>query len=168
MKSTRGFTLIEILVVIAIIGFLSSIAMANINNARARGRDVNRKTDLKRLQLALEVYRDLNNGYPTTGFTWYSSEPNDAVSNNGGNYIPGLASTHIPSLPRDPSGGTSKNPTCGGVWKSAYLYLSDGINYALLSHCAPETPWTSSDEFYDPVRPTWAWKVCSGPTSCAW
>lgn len=89
------------------------------------------------------------------------------ASNNGGNWIPGLAPTYISVLPRDPRGGTSQiQPTCGG-WQAAYLYLSNGTNYKLLSHCAPDNPWTSGDTFYDPVRPTWAWKVCSGEPACS-
>jgi prepilin-type N-terminal cleavage/methylation domain-containing protein len=61
----RGFTLIELLVVIAIIGILSSIVLASLNSARQKGRDARRISDIKQLQLALELSYDANGSYPT-------------------------------------------------------------------------------------------------------
>jgi len=61
-----GFTLIELLVVIAIIGILSSVVLASLNSARQKGRDARRVSDIKQLQLALELYYDANGRYPTT------------------------------------------------------------------------------------------------------
>jgi|SRR3989344_2600351 len=65
-KTTRGFTLIELLVVIAIIGVLASIVLASLNNARKKSRDARRITDIKQLQLALELSFDANKDYPDT------------------------------------------------------------------------------------------------------
>lgn len=66
MKSySRGFTLIELLVVIAIIGILASIVLASLDSARKKGRDARRVADVKQLQLALELYYDQNNQFPT-------------------------------------------------------------------------------------------------------
>ena len=61
-----GFTLIELLVVIAIIGVLASIVLASLNNARRKSRDARRVTDVKQLQLALELYFDSVGQYPAT------------------------------------------------------------------------------------------------------
>lgn len=159
----RGFTLIELLVVIAIIGMLSSVILASLNSARTKARDASRQASMKSLQVALELYYSTNNAYPIASF---SSEPSDAWGNNSGNWIPGLAPTYISALPRDPRGGNSV--LCAG-WKSAFLYHSpDGQNYMLISHCAPENTWTSSFGLYDPVRPTWAWKICNTATGCAY
>jgi len=65
-KRNQGFTLIELLVVIAIIGILSSVVLASLNSARQKSRDARRIGDVKQLQLALEMYYDSNNGYPTS------------------------------------------------------------------------------------------------------
>jgi prepilin-type N-terminal cleavage/methylation domain-containing protein len=65
-KKQKGFTLIELLVVIAIIGILSSVVLASLNSARQKSRDARRLSDIKQLQLALELYFDSNNAYPTT------------------------------------------------------------------------------------------------------
>ncbi|HEY4522324.1 MAG TPA: prepilin-type N-terminal cleavage/methylation domain-containing protein [Candidatus Paceibacterota bacterium] len=64
LKSDKGFTLIELLVVIAIIGVLSSVVLASLNSARQKGRDARRVSDIKQLQLALELYHDANAKYP--------------------------------------------------------------------------------------------------------
>lgn len=62
----KGFTLIELLVVIAIIGILSSVVLASLNSARSKARDARRVSDIKQLQLALELAYDATRNYPTT------------------------------------------------------------------------------------------------------
>lgn len=57
MMKTDGFTLIELLVVIAIIGSLSALLLPNYMGARERARDAQRKSDLKQIQKALEMYK---------------------------------------------------------------------------------------------------------------
>ena len=86
MKSTpRGFTLIELLVVIAIIGILASVVLASLNSAREKSRDARRVSDVKQLQLALELYFDASSSYPA------------ATS--------ALAPDYIAAVPQDPLGG---------------------------------------------------------------
>jgi len=61
----KGFTLIELLVTMGIIAVLTGMAVFNFNQARARARDVQRKSDLSQIAKALELYRNDNNGkYP--------------------------------------------------------------------------------------------------------
>ncbi|MFA4890514.1 MAG: type II secretion system protein [Candidatus Paceibacterota bacterium] len=65
LKRNKGFTLIELLVVIAIIGILSSVVLASLNSARKKSRDARRISDLKQIQLALEMYADASGSlYP--------------------------------------------------------------------------------------------------------
>ena len=61
----RGFTLIELLVVIAIIGILSSVVFASLGSARDRARVAAAQTELKQIQVALELLLDDTNQYPT-------------------------------------------------------------------------------------------------------
>lgn len=66
-KNTRkGFTLIELLVVIAIISVLAGLLVANFVGVRQRGRDAQRKSELRQIQSALELYRSDNGTYPGT------------------------------------------------------------------------------------------------------
>lgn len=65
-KSTQGgFTLLELLVVIGIIGLLASILVVNLTSARKRARDTKRIADLRNLQTATEDYYGKNGKYPT-------------------------------------------------------------------------------------------------------
>lgn len=65
-KTQKGFTLIELLVVIAIIGILSSVVLASLSTAREKSRDAKRISDIGQIQLALELYFDANQSYPST------------------------------------------------------------------------------------------------------
>lgn len=60
----KGFTLIELLVVISLIGILATLVVANMNSARERARDAQRKSDLRNIQTALRLYYNDNAGYP--------------------------------------------------------------------------------------------------------
>lgn len=66
-QKRRGFTLIEILVVIAIIGLLSTVVFAAMSQARSNARDKDRLAQLKQLQTAIEIYGHTTGQYPETG-----------------------------------------------------------------------------------------------------
>jgi len=71
MRQRHGFTLVEILIVVAIIGILTGLITVNLSAARERARDVQRKGDLKQIQMALELYKNDQNppDFPDTA-TW--------------------------------------------------------------------------------------------------
>src|SRR6056297_1688593 len=60
----KGFTLAELLVVISIIGILSSITLVNLKGVREKVRDANRISDMKQIIVAIELYRDKNGDLP--------------------------------------------------------------------------------------------------------
>lgn len=69
MLNKKGFTLIEILIVVAIIGILASVVVVGLGPAQKRGRDARRVSDLRSVQTALELYYGKNGQYPTSGIS---------------------------------------------------------------------------------------------------
>ena len=63
-KKQSGFTLIEILIVIALIGIIGTAFLSNFFSSIARGRDSRRKQDLRSINQALELYYNDNRRYP--------------------------------------------------------------------------------------------------------
>ena len=97
---SRGFTLIELLVVIVIIGILASLLMVNFIGIRARARDAQRKSDLRQIQSALELYRSDSGSYPAT-----ASFP---VCGNPLRYtVSGNTTTYMQKIPCDPTNTAS-------------------------------------------------------------
>ena len=67
LSYSRGFTLIELLIVIVIVGILSTLVIANFIGIRARARDAERKSDLRQIQTALQLYYADFGQYPIKG-----------------------------------------------------------------------------------------------------
>src|SRR6266700_687199 len=63
-RRQSGITLIEILIVIAIIGILAAIAIPNLLNAVQRGKQKRTMSDMRTLATAIEAYAVDNNSYP--------------------------------------------------------------------------------------------------------
>lgn len=95
VKGQRGFTLIELLTVISIIGILTALLTASFIGVRQRARDAQRKSDIKQLQSAMELYRADNDSYPSSATfqTWTCGNP---VMSGGG-------ITYMAKMPCDPA-----------------------------------------------------------------
>ncbi len=113
LKNKKGFTLIELLVVIAIIGILASIVLASLNSARKKSRDARRVADIKQIQIALELYFDATQAYPTL--------------------LSSLAPTYIAALPADPLTAAYAYEKCSATLYHVGAALEESTNPALNS-----------------------------------
>ena len=64
-KRQSGFTIVELLIVIVVIGILATLVIVTFTGIQQKARDSKRKTDLGAVQSSLENYYGSNNTYPT-------------------------------------------------------------------------------------------------------
>lgn len=106
---TQGYSLIEILVVIAIIAILASVITVNSIGAGQQSRDAKRQADLRALQNSVELYKNKFGRYPEGcrgPDTWSGQSGSSYACTSGNNYILGatgrLFSQYMTALPTDP------------------------------------------------------------------
>ena len=136
--SARGFTLIELLVVIAIIGVLATVVLASLNTARRKSRDARRISDIKQIQLALELYFD---GFGAGNYPLGVATACDGTQANVHGLDLLVAQGYIASIPHDPNAAAATSCyryaslVAGGARTSYHLgaVLEDSGNSALSS-----------------------------------
>jgi prepilin-type N-terminal cleavage/methylation domain-containing protein len=122
-KNQKGFTLIELMVVVAIISLLSGVVLASLDIARSKARDGVRYSDMKQIKNAIELYYSNNGVYPTCngedlcdGYPTF--EPINTLQ---------VVPTYIPKISDDPTNGIGKG---GYIYTYAYArgYRKTGDN----------------------------------------
>jgi len=138
-KHKRGFTIIELLVVISIIGLLSSMVLVSLDNARIKARDAKRQSDLSNISRALELYYSNHDSYPI-GFAgsvgnagsdracWINQDTVDLGCNPLGVLITENIMTFVPY---DPGINVYVDILGGCGTAQFYAYWSDGPTYLL-------------------------------------
>ena len=111
MKTPRGFTLIEVLVVVVILGILAALVVPRIMDRPDEAKRVAAKADVMAIVQALKLYRLDNGFYPSTeqGLAALVNRP--ATPPVPGNWKQG---GYLERLPKDP-------------WGSEYQYLAPGV-----------------------------------------
>ncbi|MGZ5201299.1 MAG: type II secretion system major pseudopilin GspG [Telluria sp.] len=111
-RAQRGFTLVEIMVVVVIIGILGALVVPKLLGRTGESRQTAARVDISTLMQALKLYKLDNQRYPTTeqGLQALVQKPTGGPAANGwkeGGYLE--------RLPKDP-------------WGNQYQYLSPGIH----------------------------------------
>lgn len=109
-KKQSGFTLIEVMVVVAILGILATIVMTNVVGKDEQARITAAKTGVAQISNALEMYKLDNHKYPTTdeGLEALITKSASAKTFPQGGYLKG-------GLPQDP-------------WGNPFQYIAPGSN----------------------------------------
>ncbi len=139
----KGFTLVELLVTVTIIGILSSIAVYGLTSVRQKAQDTSSLSSLRDLQIALETYKSVNNVYP------------DAGTQGTASYIQNLAPSFIRKLPV----GTVQSGTTG----FQYMVSSDKKTYCLFARNIIFKPESQPDMYSTSCAKTWV--ACKGKTA---
>ena len=107
-----GFTLIELMVVILIIGLLATIVVQNLKGATDKAKRIKAQADISALKTALDRYYLDNGSYPSSdqGLTALVSAPQNGKV--PADYPPG---GYIEKIPNDP-------------WGNTYQYLDPGVH----------------------------------------
>lgn len=91
LRKESGFTIIELLIVIAIIGILATLVLTNFQGAQAKGRDTVRKNDINSLYQKLEEFYNENGSYINSGITTTSTAaPVDNSNATSDAFFPGI------------------------------------------------------------------------------
>jgi general secretion pathway protein G len=117
VRDQDGFTLIEIMVVILIIGLLALMVVPRLRGVADRAKRTKAQADIQELKQALDRYYLDNGSYPTTDQGLQALVAPPTGGRLPSNYEQG---GYIEKLPNDP-------------WGNQYFYQSDGTTYALKS-----------------------------------
>jgi prepilin-type N-terminal cleavage/methylation domain-containing protein len=121
-----GFTLIELLVVLTIIGLLVAASVVIFNNAKAKGRDSQRVSEIRTLSQALAMYLNSHDFYPTTG----GLPPGVVIDGSDAITLQLSSDGILRAVIRDPRDGQTID---GEVFHYSY-YSQNGETY-ILNYC---------------------------------
>lgn len=130
LSSKKGFTLVELLIVVVIIGILAVAIAPKFGSSRQAAQNGVRQNDLSQVATALDTYYSVNQTIPASTNGCVGQDLSALVTDN-----------YLPALPKDPvaSTGPGKTPVCTAVVGRGYSYkVFDAAKgqYLLMAHAA--------------------------------
>lgn len=133
-STTLGFTIVELLIVIVVIGILAAITIVAFNGISGQAKDTERKAELSSIQKALERYRIDNGGYPTCASTPGTNLGTYTLTASTAQYClaDDLVPKYLSAIPADPTNTGSYRYHYGAGYKKM-----TAISYASTTPNAP-------------------------------
>lgn len=141
-SNKKGFTLVEILVVIGIIGLLGVLAAVMLDSARTRARDAKRLADMARMHEALELYFNDHNSYPLQTDAAALGQAATACLSSSGlapSCDPSSQSVYMSVVPSTPNSGLKELVSCSGL-SNAYCYVGTSTAYRIQFELEADNP----------------------------
>lgn len=107
LKDGRGFTIVELLIVIVVIGILAGLVVTTYAGVQDRARDAQRKSDITAIQKALELYHIDHGAFPACSNSPYvSGDPRGSCYSSSPGLVSALVPRYTSELPVDPINST--------------------------------------------------------------
>lgn len=103
----QGFTIVELLIVVVVIGVLAAIVIVAYNGITASANDSKRVSDLRSLAKVIEIYKVENGGYPRCGATGPNTTPSLSSGTAQSCLADELVPNYIGAIPVDPTNSGS-------------------------------------------------------------
>lgn len=116
MKTRKGFTLVEILIVVVILGILAAIVIPQFTNASTAAKESNLKSNLQTVRAQIELYKLDNNDVPPASAAALAA----ALADTGGK-------TYLKTMPDNPF--TGHNIVGADKASGDWVYVPSGFNF---------------------------------------
>ena len=123
-KQQSGFTIVELLIVIVVIGILATITIVSFSGVQVKARDTVRINDLKTIQRYVEAYNAMNGSYPLPADGIGAWSGNCTVFGAKTDYISNITTVTQSKMPLEAKFKSTDN--------KCYLYQSNGTDYMIL------------------------------------